>query len=200
MKRKFSKKFEQLLDFVKFTQEFRDVLRYEGSKLGKKVQTSAEHSYQVATVAWFLIEQDNLKLNKELCFMYALTHDLVEIYAGDTFIFNKKRSSSQRQREKKAILKIKKRFSHFKNLIKAIEGYEKREDKESKFIYALDKIVDPLSIYLENGKMFKKKKVSLEDVFAHKNAKILISGNVNKYWRELVKEFIRNKKKLFPKK
>jgi putative hydrolase of HD superfamily len=195
--KKFSKKFERLLDFVKFTQEFRDVLRYEGSRLGKKVQTSAEHSYQVAVVAWFLIEQDKLNFNRELCFMYALAHDLVEIYAGDTFIFNEKKSFSQRQREKRAIQKIKKRFSHFKNLIKIIERYEKKEDRESKFIYALDKIVDPLSIYLEKGKMWRKKKVSLDDVFAHKNAKILMSGDINKYWQELSRELRRNKKKLF---
>lgn len=197
MKKKFSKKLKQLVDFVKFTQEFRDVLRYEGSKLGKRVQTSAEHSYQLAMVSWFLIERDNLKLNKELCLMYALAHDLVEIYAGDTFIFDKKKASSQRKREKKAILKIKKRFLYFKSLAKAIENYEKKGDKESKFIYALDKIVDPLSIYLEGGKMWRKKKVSLEDVFAHKNAKILMSPHVDKYWQELSKEFTRNKKMFF---
>ena len=91
MQKKFSKKFTQLLDFVKFTEEFRAVARYEGSKLGKKIETSNEHSYQVAMVAWFLIEQDNLKLNRELCLMYAMVHDLVEVYAGDTFIYNKKK-------------------------------------------------------------------------------------------------------------
>ena len=29
------KKFEKLLDFVKFMHEFREIVRYEGSKLGK---------------------------------------------------------------------------------------------------------------------------------------------------------------------
>jgi putative hydrolase of HD superfamily len=197
MKKKFSKKFEQLLDFVKFTEEFREVARYEGSKLGKKVETSNEHSYQVAMVAWFLIEQDNLKLNKELCLMYALAHDLVEIYAEDTFIFDQKKKISKHQREKDAYIKIKKRFSHFKNLIKIIKNYEKKIDKESKFIYILDKLLPPIQIYLEDGKMWHKKKVSLEKQFNYKDKIISVSPYFNKYWQELVKELTKNKKKLF---
>jgi putative hydrolases of HD superfamily len=197
--KKFSKKFEQLLDFVKFTEEFRDVVRYEGSKLGKKVETSNEHSYQVAIVAWFLIEQDNLKLNKELCLMYALAHDLVEIYAGDTFIYNKKKKVSKHQREKEAFIKIKKRFSKFKNLIKVIQNYEKKADEESKFIYILDKLLPPIQIYLENGKMWHKKKVSYAKQVEYKTKIISSSSYFNEYWQELVKELTKNKKKLFPK-
>lgn len=197
--KKFSKKFSQLLDFVKFTEEFRSVVRYEGSKLGKKVETSNEHSYQVAMVAWFLIEQDKLKLNKELCLMYALAHDLVEIYAEDTFIFDNKKKLSKHERERKAMIKIKKRFSKFKNLIKIIQNYEEKGDEESKFIYILDKLLPPIQIYLENGKMWHKKNVSLAKQFEYKNKIISPSPHFNKYWQELVKELTRNKKKLFPK-
>jgi len=197
--KKFSKKFSQLLDFVKFTEEFRAVARYEGSKLGKKVETSNEHSYQVAMVAWFLIEQDNLKLNKELCLMYALAHDLVEIYAEDTFIFDQKKKLSKHEREKEALVKIKKRFSNFKNLIKIIQNYEKKADEESKFIYILDKLLPPIQIYLENGKMWHKKKVSYAKQVEYKTKIISSSSYFNEYWQELVKELTKNKKKLFPK-
>ena len=197
--KKFSKKFEQLLDFVRFTEEFRHIVRYEGSKLGKKIETSSEHSYQVAMVAWFLIEQDKLKLNKEICLMYALAHDLVEIYAEDTFIFNKKKKVSKHEREKEALIKIKKRFSKFKNLIKIIQNYEKKKDEESNFIYILDKLLPPIQIYLENGKMWHKKKVSLLKQLEYKNKMISASLYFNEYWQELVKELVQNKKKLFPK-
>jgi len=197
--RRFSKKFEQLLDFINFTHEFREVVRVARSPYGKRFENDSEHSYQLAMVAWFLIEQDNLKLNRELCLMYAMAHDLVEIYAGDTFIFDKKRVSSQRQREKRALLKIEKRFSHFRSLIKIIKKYEQKEDQESKFIYALDKIIPPIQIYLEKGKLWREKKVSLGNIFENKNVKIVISPDIDKYWQELVKELVKNKKKLFPK-
>src|SRR3989344_3438809 len=100
MKNKFSKKFKQLIDFVNFTHEFREVVRYAGTKLGKRIENDTEHSYQVVMVAWFLIEQDKLKLNKELCLMYALAHDLVEIYAGDTYVFDQASSILKHKKEK----------------------------------------------------------------------------------------------------
>ena len=197
MKKKFSRKFEQLIDFVNFTHEFREVVRIARSPNSKRYENDAEHSYQLAMVAWFLIEQDKLKLNKKKCLMYTLSHDLVEIYAGDTYIFDKKKVSTQRKREKEALRKIKKRFPSFKSLIKVIEGYEKRKDAESRFVYALDKIITPIQIYLEDGKLWHQHKISYDQVIKHKNTKILVSKNVNKYWQELLQEFTKNKKKLF---
>ena len=197
MKNTFSKTFDHLIDFVNFTHEFREVVRYAGTKLGKRIENDTEHSYQVVMVAWFLIEQDKLKLNKELCLMYALAHDLVEIYAGDTYIFDKNKISSKVERERESLRQIKKRLSHFKTLIRTIEEYEKREDEESKFIYALDKLLPPLQIYLTKGKLWHEKKVSLADNIENKNKKIAISKDVDKYWQELLKELIKNKGKLF---
>ena len=131
--------------------------------------------------------------------MYALAHDLVEVYAGDTYIYDNNRKFSKEKREKEAIIKIRKRFANFKNLIKVIEKYERKEDEESKFIYALDKIIPPLQIYLEDGKLWHEKKVSLVDVFKNKNKKIALSVPLKVYWDELSRLLIRNKKKLFPK-
>jgi putative hydrolase of HD superfamily len=196
--KKFSKKLEQLIDFIQFTHEFREVVRYAGTKLGKRVENDTEHSYQVAMVAWFLIEQDKLKLNKELCFMYALAHDLVEVYAGDTLAHDKKHNLSKKRREINALKIIKKRFSHFKNLIKIIENFNSRDDNESKFIYALDKILPTIQIYLEKGKMWRDKKVSLRDLLEHKSKKIGVSKYLDKYWKEFLVELTKNKKKLFP--
>lgn len=195
--KKFSKKFSQLIDFINFTHEFREVVRIARSPNASKYENDAEHSYQLAVVAWYIIETEKLKLNKELCFMYALAHDLVEIYAGDTFFYDKVASNSKHKREREALKKIKKRFSHFRNLVKIIEKYEKREGKESRFIYALDKILPPIQIYLENGKLWHEKGVSFKRLVENKSPKIIMSKHIDKYWQELLKEIERNKKKLF---
>jgi len=89
------------------------------------------------------------------------------------------------------------RLSTFKNLVKIIKKYEDRRDKESKFIHAIDKILPPIQIYLDNGKMWREKKVSLEDLLKNKNKKIALSPDIDKYWQELVKEFTKNKKIFF---
>ena len=194
---KFSKKFEHLIDFIQFTHEFREIIRVSRSPNAKKFENDAEHSYQLAMVAWFLIEQDRLSLNKELCFMYALSHDLVEIYAGDTFCFDEKRLATKTKREKEALKKIKKRFPNFKTLAFFIKKYENKNDPESKFIYALDKILPMIQIYLEKGKLWHEKKQSFIKVTQNKIGKIAISKDVNKYWEELLQELTKNKNKLF---
>ena len=195
---KFSKKFTQLIDFIEFTHEFEKVVRIARVPNGERFENDAEHSYQLAMVAWFLIEHDKLKLNRELCFMYALAHDLVEVYAGDTYVLDTKNILSKHKREKDAFKKIQKRFSNFKTLTKTIEKYEKRTDDESKFIYALDKLIPPIQIYMEDGKLFHEKKISLENVIEIKKGKIDMSPHIDKYWQELLLELRKNKKKLFP--
>lgn len=131
--------------------------------------------------------------------MYALAHDLVEIYAGDTYFLDNQKAESKHKREKEALLKIKKRFPRFRSLVKVIERYEKREDEESKFIYAIDKIIPPIQIYLENGKLWREQKVPFDGLMQNKNPKIALSKPVDKYWQELLKELIKNRKKLFSK-
>jgi putative hydrolase of HD superfamily len=193
---------KNLLDFVQFTHEFREVIRIARSPNSERYENDAEHSYQLAMVAWYIIETDKLKLNKELIFMYALSHDLVEIYAGDTYVFDKNQShhETKRQREKEALNKIKDRFPQFKSLIKAIEKYEQKKDKESKFIYALDKLIPPIQIYMEGGKLWHEKNVSFDQLVNNKAHKIAISPQINKYWKELHNILNKNRRKLFPKK
>lgn len=198
--KRFSKKFLRLIDVMEMTHEFREVIRSARPPYHERNENDTEHSYQLAMVAWFLIEQDHLKLDREKCLMYALAHDLVEIYAGDTFIFDKQGLESKKKREEKAFVKLKKRFKHFKSLIRVLNEYHKRNDDESRFIYALDKVLTPIQIYLEDGKMWHEKGVSLEELSEYKNHKIIISPAVDVYWRELLEELQNKRKKLFPKK
>lgn len=195
----FTPGFESLIDFIEFTHEFRGIYRVARTPYADRYENDVEHSYQLAMVAWYLIDSDKLKLDKGLCLMYSLAHDLVDVYAGDTYFLDTKKAKSKHKREKEALVKIKKRFPKFKSLVKIIENYEKREDAESKFIYALDKIIPPIQIYLEKGKLWHEKELSFSDVLKNKNPKIAVSKSVDKYWQQLLKDITKNHKKLFPK-
>lgn len=199
MKPKFSKKFEELIDFINFTHEFREVVRIARTPNNSRMENDAEHVCQIAQVAWFLIDQENLKLNKEKVFIYALAHDLVEVYAGDIPMFDKRGLKTKHDREKKALERIKKRFPKFKNLSKVIEQYERRGDKESKFIYALDKLIPPIQCYLEDGKIWHENDIAFGYLSENKSSKIKVSKEMDKYWQELLKELTKNKTKYFPK-
>jgi len=47
------------------------------------------------------------------------------------------------------MIKINKEFYEFDDMNHLIQKYEKREDLESKFVYALDKIMDPIKTFID---------------------------------------------------
>jgi len=81
---------------------------------------------------------------------------------------------------------------------KIIEDYEKRLDKESQFVYALDKVQPVIHIYFDDGMFWKKNKVKLENLLEKKNDKIRIAPVISKYWHEFVEVLDKNKAALFP--
>jgi 5'-deoxynucleotidase YfbR-like HD superfamily hydrolase len=44
---------------------------------------------QLAMLAWYLADSNGLSLDKNLLLRYALVHDFVEVYAGDTPVYSK---------------------------------------------------------------------------------------------------------------
>ena len=119
-------KLSKLFDFVKFLDKFREVERaiYVGNT--ERRENDAEHSYNLAMFAWYIVEGNNLDLDRELILKYALVHDLVETYAGDTFLFASNREnnhSNKTEREKKAKKKLLANFPEFGGLREIIDGY-----------------------------------------------------------------------------
>lgn len=130
---------------------------------------------------------------------YALVHDLVEIYAGDTFIYSTDEAllNSQTKREQAAAARLTEEFPEFADLHLLIARYERRADKESKFVYALDKVLPVLNIYLDNGRTWKKKGITLQMLVDAKQSKAAVSSAVAGYFRELVTLLKEHEKQLF---
>ena len=180
---------KNLLEFTAFLQKFRRIKRRIKFKDGS-FENDAEHSFQLAMTAWYIISANKLKLDLEKVLEYSLAHDLVETYAGDTpsdvhRTFSKARKTKE-EREEKALKRIEKEFSTFKDLHKIIRAYERREDEESKLVYALDKMMPILNIYLEKGYSWKLYNVSIDDVVLYKKDKIAESKVVKKYFDQTV--------------
>lgn len=108
-----------------------------------RYENDAEHSFLVATVGCALAHQLDQGLDLGKISQYALAHDLVEVYAGDTTIWAPKEEHDTKvDREEQALKTIEKNFSmHFPWISETIKQYEKFEDPESCFVYALDKII-----------------------------------------------------------
>jgi putative hydrolase of HD superfamily len=106
-------------------------------------ENDAEHSFSLGIAALCLAPLMSGRLNMQLVCTYALIHDLAEIYAGDTPVYaTAELQASKEAREKAARVKLQRRFgSRFPWLIRYIDNYAAMQDEESKFVYALDKIL-----------------------------------------------------------
>lgn len=106
-----------------------------------RFENDAEHSFLLAALGCALAREHDLDLGK--ISQYALVHDLVEVHAGDTTIWaSAEHLASKEKREAEALKVIRRRFSAtFPWVAETIEEYERMDDAESCFVYALDKII-----------------------------------------------------------
>ena len=186
-----------LLDFVEFTHLFQQVKRIVLVNGEERWENDAEHSYQLSLTAWYLVEHNKLNLDLNKIVLLALVHDLPEAYAGDTYIFDEQTVLDGKQkREAEAVQLLKKNFPDFSSLHELMAEYEARKTPESRFIYALDKLLPVLNIYLDRGRTWQKKGITLEQLFQAKNDKISISSDLFPYWKELA-AILRQNKQLF---
>lgn len=190
---------KELLQFVHFTHLTHKVERVARIPGETRYANTVEHSYQLTMLAWYLVEKEKLQLNKDLVIKYALVHDLVETFAGDTYFYDKKGRKTKEKREHKALLRIEKEFPDFSDLYTLIQAYEDKNDAESRFVYALDKLIDPLNIYMEKGKLWHEKNVTLESLLKNKTEKIQTDATVSKYFEQLVFLLRKEEGVLFPK-
>lgn len=184
---------ELLLKFTKFTHEFQQVKRMVLVNGENRLENDSEHSFQVAMLCWYFIELKHLKYDINKVLKYALVHDLVEAYAGDTFFYGNR--EGKEEREKIAFEKMKKEFSEFTEMLTCIENYEKQLDSESKFVKAFEKIIPPLNIYLDNGRTWKdeKHKITLEKLVKNKTPKVIACEDLIEIWDEFTKLLTLNK-------
>lgn len=189
----------QLIEFVKFTHLFHHTERTARIPGFTRYANAVEHSYQLTLLAWYLITANSLPLDKDLAIKYALVHDTVEAYAGDTYFYDREAQKTKHSREEAARKKLARVFPEFSDLKELLDKYEAREDPESRFVYALDKLIDPLNIYLEDGKLWQEKQVTLPLLRELKNDKVASAKEVERYWKKLVTILEENEEFFFKK-
>jgi len=96
-----------------------------------------------------------------------LTHDLVELYAGDTFCYDIVGNMDKRDREVKAADKLYGMLEEDKGKeLRALwDEFEEQKTPESKFAASMDRLQPMLSNYNNNGGTWKKYNVAKEDIY-----------------------------------
>lgn len=148
-------------------------------------ENDSEHSYNLAISAWFLADYFP-KLDRDLVIRLALVHDLVEVHAGDTYVYaDASILATKQEREAAALVKLQKEWADFPDMLIHIETYEKRESEEAKFVYALDKIMPIMQIYIHDGHTWKKEGITPAMLDEIKRHKVILSPEIAHYYEQL---------------
>jgi putative hydrolase of HD superfamily len=191
----------RVLEFQEFLAAFAQVDRmvHRAHKSKYIFENDTEHSFNLAMTAWFLAEYFK-ELDKNKVIRLALVHDLVEVHAGDTYIYGDQvHLDSQKKREAVALKKIKDDWYDYPDLAQTIEEYERRDSKEAKFVYALDKIMPVMLIIINQGYSWQKNEITLEMIDEAKRHKVTVSPEIKPYYDQLY-DFMLEHRHFFAKK
>lgn len=113
-------------------------------------ENDAEHSFSLGLAAVCVAPLIDPSLDTALIAKYALIHDLPEIYAGDVSVYAREEVRADKaRRETEARERLVKNFGDaFPGLIDSLEAYMSLDDQESRFVYALDKLLPHAMVLL----------------------------------------------------
>ena len=127
-------------------------------------ENNAEHSYHLAMMVLILAPKFP-KLSLEKCLIFALVHDIVEIYAWDTIALDIEAEKTKHEREQKSIQKLENDFwKEHQHIFKSIHEYENKSSQEVRFVYSLDKIHPIIQEVLSSGKWWKEWKMDFDKI------------------------------------
>ncbi|MDI9874936.1 HD domain-containing protein [Flectobacillus rivi] len=169
---------DNLLKQIAFIKEI-DKVKYIQRKTklfnSDRNENDAEHSWHLAIMAVVLAEHSNENIDVLKVIKMLLIHDIVEIDAGDTFIYDTQKNHTNTDEERLAANRI---FgllpeAQAEELIEIWEEFEAGETKEAKFAKSMDRLEPLLQNTSNNGgtwaefgvdydKVFNKKKVIKE--------------------------------------
>jgi putative hydrolase of HD superfamily len=183
----------RLLEFQRLMVSFQAVKRVTHIPPQFDAENDVEHSYTLAMTAWFLAPYFPV-LDRDKLIRYALVHDLVEVHAGDTYIYgDKELIDSKSTREAAALKQLERDWPDFSDMTKSIRDYEHRQSAEAKFIYALDKIMPIMLIFIGEGYTWQKKSITPEMLDEVKRHKVKLSPEIQPYYDELYGLLLQNR-------
>ena len=164
-----SMRFKSQIEFILEVDKLKQILRRTTLLDRSRQENSAEHSWHLALIVLVLseyVEADNLNLLRVIKLL--LTHDLVEIDAGDTYCYDESGIQDQKERETRAADRI---FNILpEDQAKSFRGlwdeYEDRKTPESRFANALDRFQPLLYNYFTQGHSWRQHGIQKKQVLA----------------------------------
>ncbi|MBE3936138.1 HD domain-containing protein [Vibrio parahaemolyticus] len=127
-------------------------------------ENSGEHSWHVALMAVLMEEHANAPVDICRVMKMLLIHDVVEIDAGDTFVYDTAATKEQAEKEIKAAERL---FGMLptdqgQELLALWQEFEAAQSDDAKYAKALDRLIPMLLNYHNNGQSWKENSVTRE--------------------------------------
>ena len=167
----------QLFAFTRMIAELREVKRLTKYTTSDVYENDVEHSYHLAMVCRYILEQHpeyGYDLDKVL--KYALVHDIVEVYAGDTNPFwgqDNERIMTKHDRELTSLQRLEDEFPELDSIRRYVHDYEHKSDKEAVFVYAIDKLVPEMSIIPDEWRVYQELNLTMNQLLQHKDKALI---------------------------
>ncbi|HCG7973314.1 TPA: HD domain-containing protein [Vibrio parahaemolyticus] len=129
-----------------------------------RLENSGEHSWHVALMAVLMEEHANAPVDICRVMKMLLIHDVVEIDAGDTFVYDTAATKEQAKKEIKAAERL---FGMLptdqgQELLALWQEFEAAQSDDAKYAKALDRLIPMLLNYHNNGQSWKENSVTRE--------------------------------------
>ncbi|MBO8434334.1 MAG: HD domain-containing protein [Tyzzerella sp.] len=170
-------RFKKQIEFIYEIDKAKNIFRQTYVSSGDRRENDAEHSWHLGLMAIILSEYfedvDVLKTIKMV-----LMHDIVEIYAGDTYCYDEKANEDKSERESLSAEKIYGLLPDDQKdeYISLWREFEKRESREAKFALVLDRIQPVILNYATDGRAWREHNIYRDQV-ENRNKDILSLSN-----------------------
>jgi putative hydrolase of HD superfamily len=185
---------QKQLSFIVEVDKVKNVMRRTLLIDGSRRENDAEHSWHLAIMAMLLTEyaeDKNFTLDRVL--KMVIVHDLVEIYAGDTFAFDVQGNLEKEEKEKKAADKL---FGQLpedqaKQFRKLWEEFDEAKTPDARYAAALDRLQPFIHNLCTEGHTWVQAKVNKEQVYKRSGLSMEVLPALKPWMEEQINEAIK---------
>lgn len=186
---------DQLIKQIEFIKEI-DKIKYIQRKTklfnSDRNENDAEHSWHLAMMAIVLVQHANALVDLLKVLKMLLIHDIVEIDAGDTFIYDTQKSHDNTAEERLAAERI---FGllpteQADEFIAIWEEFEESKTDEAKFARSMDRLEPLLQNVSNNGGTWQEFDVDYSKVYQKKQAIKHGSATIWQYAEQLLHDSV----------
>lgn len=185
---------QKILSFIVEVDKIKNIMRRTLLIDGSRRENDAEHSWHLAIMAMLLTEyadDKNFTLDKVL--KMVIVHDLVEIYAGDTFAFDVQGNLEKEEKEKKAADKL---FGQLpedqaKQFRKLWEEFDEAKTPDARYAAALDRLQPFIHNLCTEGHTWVQAKVNKEQVYKRSGLSMEVLPALKPWMEEQINDAIK---------